>query len=89
MTDPEAEIMRHFRRYLAQAGQMVFFQPGAARNHSASFNRAMESLILEGLIVRERHRNSYSLTKTGYRASRHKSYNEIQELERPRRKNTR
>lgn len=70
MTDPEAEIMSQFRRYLVREGQMLFFPPGAAQSHTASFQRAIESLIRDGLLIQERHRHAYSLTRSGYRASR-------------------
>jgi hypothetical protein len=69
VTNPEADILRHFRRYLAHEGQMVFFQAGTARAHPPSFYHAIESLIRNGMLIKERHRDAYSLTKTGYQQS--------------------
>lgn len=68
MTSSEADIMRHFRRYLASEGEMVFFNKGVEKR-PPSFERAIASLIRDGLIIKERPQNAYSLTQRGYEAS--------------------
>lgn len=70
MTDAESDIMRQFRRYLVEEGQMLFLHAGGSRKHPAGFHRAIESLVRDGLLIRERHQNAYSLTQLGYQASR-------------------
>lgn len=69
VTPPEAAILRQFRSYHVQAGQMLFFNNVPGRPQSHEFARAIRSLIERGLVTQEARRNAYSLTAVGYRAS--------------------
>lgn len=70
MTEPETEILCYFRRYSVGVGKMLFFNTGPAKARPAQFQRAMASLMREGLVIEERRRDAYSLTPRGYQASR-------------------
>jgi hypothetical protein len=69
MTEAERQIMRHFRQYHVRANEMLFFNTNPANAASPKFQSAMESLIRNGLVVRERRRNAYSLTDAGFTRS--------------------
>jgi hypothetical protein len=69
MTDSERKIMRYFRQYRIGANEMLFFHSNLANTGSPRFQSAMESLIRNGLVVRERRKNAYSLTEDGFAAS--------------------
>jgi len=69
MSEAEADILRVFRSYGVKSNEMLFFNCGLAKSHPPRFKRAMQSMMDRGLVVQERHRNAYSLTASGYRAS--------------------
>jgi hypothetical protein len=69
MTDAEKKIMRYFRQYRIGANEMLFFNGGLSNTASPKFQSAMESLIRNGLVVRERRKGAYSLTDDGFVAS--------------------
>lgn len=69
MTDEERQIMRHFRQYHVGANEMLFFNTSLANSGSPKFQSAMEGLIRNGLVIRERRRNAYSLTDAGLTVS--------------------
>jgi hypothetical protein len=69
MTEAERKIMRYFRQYRIGANEMLFFHNNVANPASPKFQSAMESLIRNGLVVRERRKNAYSLTENGFAAS--------------------
>lgn len=49
---------------------MLFFNR-SGKDHSAQFTAAMKGMVSRGLLVQEsRHRDAYSLSETGYEASR-------------------
>src|SRR5690606_10360318 len=49
--------------------QMLFFNPGDCKVAPAPFRTAMESLMNRGLVVKERPKQAYSLTRSGYQLS--------------------
>lgn len=69
MSASEISILREFRRYQLRASEMLFFNNGQAKTQSRQFTHAMLSLIEKGFVVKERHKNAYSLTSNGYLAS--------------------
>jgi hypothetical protein len=69
MSDAEVKILRQFRQYRMGARAMLFFNAGLSRSHPRAFCQAMTALIRDGLVVKERPRDAYSLTPLGYRAS--------------------
>jgi hypothetical protein len=69
MTDQERQILRYFKKYRIGANEMLFFNTNVANSGSPKFNTAMDSLIRNGLVIRERRRNAYSLTDDGFAVS--------------------
>ena len=69
MTQSETDILRMFRTYGVRPHEMLFLNAGLAKSHPQQFTRAMQSMVERGLVVKERRRDAYSLTTTGYRAS--------------------
>jgi len=69
MTQAEQDIMRYFRRYRVGVNEMVFFNNSLTCASSTKFQIAMASLIRDGLVIKERRKNAYSLTDTGFAAS--------------------
>ena len=69
MNEAEKQIMRYFRQYHIGANEMLFFNTNSSNTPSPKFYLAMESLIKNGFVVRERRRNAYSLTDAGVAAS--------------------
>jgi hypothetical protein len=69
MTPSEAAILTFFRRYEIGPAEMLFFNPGDCKLGIAPFYSAMESLVRRGLVVKERHKLAYSLTRNGYTLS--------------------
>jgi hypothetical protein len=67
--EAEAEVLRLFRSYRVGVSEMLFFNHGAGKARPQRFTRAIEALIERGMVIRERHRDAYSLTQTGYNAS--------------------
>jgi predicted transcriptional regulator len=68
MTEAEKQIMRYFRQYRIGANEMLFFNTNVSNSASPKFQSAMDSLIRNGLVVRERRKNAYSLTEDGFAA---------------------
>jgi hypothetical protein len=66
MTPAEANILTFFRRYGARPTQMLFFNPNDCKMSPAPFRTAMESLMRRGLVIKERPKLAYSLTRGGY-----------------------
>ncbi|MBI2824428.1 MAG: hypothetical protein HYX69_07060 [Planctomycetia bacterium] len=56
-------VLAIFRRYKVRPDQMLFIHNLDDRRQSA-----MTQLINDGLVIRERRRNAYSLTAEGYAA---------------------
>jgi predicted transcriptional regulator len=69
MTDIEKKIMRYFRQYRIGAHEMLFFNGILANASSTRFQSAMDSLIRNGLVIKERRKGAYSLTNDGFVAS--------------------
>ena len=66
MTPNECAILTFFRQYDIGPSQMLFFNPGDCKLGAGSFRTGMESLMKRGLVVKERHKLAYSLTRPGY-----------------------
>ena len=69
MTPAETSILVFFRRYGARPTQMLFFNPNDCKMSPAPFRNAMESLMRQGFVVKERPKLAYSLTRDGYELS--------------------
>ncbi len=67
--ETEVEILRVFRSYQMRPSEMLFLTQCVVKTKPVHFNRAVQSLIDRGMVIQERHRDAYSLTPTGYRAS--------------------
>lgn len=65
----ERTVLEFFRRFDASPREMLFFNPGCCPLSAESFQAAMDSLIVRRLVVKERPRNAYSLTRAGYERS--------------------
>ena len=66
----EAKILQSFRTYGVKANEMLFFNGSAGKGQSPAFGRAMQAMVDRGLVLRDhRHREAYSLSDSGYRAS--------------------
>lgn len=70
MTATEFAIMGFFRRYKIRPDEMLFFNPADCKMSPGPFNTAMESLMRRGLVIKERPKQAYSLTRNGYAVSR-------------------
>ena len=66
MTATEFAIMGFFRRYKIRAEEMLFFNPADCKMSPGPFHTAMESLMRRGLVIKERPKQAYSLTRNGY-----------------------
>lgn len=69
MTADECAILAFFRQYDIGPEEMLFFNPGDCKVAPAPFRNAMESLMSQGLVVKERPKQAYSLTRNGYQLS--------------------
>jgi hypothetical protein len=69
MKTAELDILRFFRHYQVGPAEMLFFGPNDRKGAAGTFRSAMGSLISQGLVVKERPEQAYSLTSAGYRAS--------------------
>jgi hypothetical protein len=70
ITAEEAKILRSFRSYGVKAHEMLFFNGSSGKGQSAGFNKAMQSMLDRGFVVRDqRHREAYSLSDSGYQAA--------------------
>jgi predicted transcriptional regulator len=70
MTANEQAILTMFRRYQAGPAQMLFFNPAECKLSVGRFQAAMHSLIEQGLVIKERPKQAYSLTSRGYGLAR-------------------
>lgn len=66
MNPSECAILTFFRRYDIGPAEMLFFNPTDCKLPVTPFNNAMESLMRRGLVIKERHKLAYSLTRDGY-----------------------
>ncbi len=69
MNAVESTILVFFRRYMIGPAEMLFFNPGDCKVTPKHFETAMQSLMRQGLVVKERPTSAYSLTAAGYDAS--------------------
>jgi len=69
MNPVECAILVFFRRYRIMPAEMLFFNPTDCKLATRPFNAAMQSLMRQGLVVKERPNLAYSLTPAGYDAS--------------------
>ncbi len=69
MSNAEVAILRQFRVYRARSHEMLFLNSGRAKSNPREFARAVNSLMERKLVVKERPRDAYSLTASGYAAS--------------------
>ncbi len=70
MTANETAIIFFFRRYQMRASEMLFCNPADCKVSPGPFNTAVESLMRQGFLIKERPKHAYSLTKHGYALSR-------------------
>jgi len=66
MTPSECSILACFRRFQAGPDEMLFLNPVDCKMQPTPFRNAMHSLIRQSLVVKERPKNAYSLTRNGY-----------------------
>ena len=66
----ELSILEVFGRYLVGPTEMLFCSAQDCRMADRRFHAAMLRLVQKGLLVKERPRQAYSLTKAGYRLTR-------------------
>jgi|GEM_PF-5877104 len=71
MTNGEQAILSFFRRFEMRAEQMLFINNNGAvaKLDGSAFDYAMEKLIKQGLVRRDRRKHAYFLTKAGYEAT--------------------
>jgi RIO-like serine/threonine protein kinase len=70
MTTAERRILSLFRRYRVGPTEMLFVNFRDCRVTAEGFVSAMRRLIENGMVVKEPHKQAYSLTQAGYDASR-------------------
>lgn len=66
MSADESTIMSLFRQYKIGPDEMLFFNPGTCKLSGTPFRNAMQSLMNRGLVIKERPKEAYSLTRSGY-----------------------
>lgn len=66
MTADECAILVLFRQYKIGPEEMLFFNPGTCKLSGTPFRNAMQSLMTRGLVMKERPKEAYSLTRNGY-----------------------
>lgn len=66
MTSSERSILECFRRYQAGPDEMLFLNPADCKMQPVPFRNAMLSLIRQAMVVKERPKHAYSLTRGGY-----------------------
>jgi hypothetical protein len=66
MTADECTIMALFRQYKIGPEEMLFFNPGTCKLSGTPFRNAMHSLMNRGMVMKERPKEAYSLTRQGY-----------------------
>jgi hypothetical protein len=69
MTASERSILECFRRFQAGPDEMLFMNPADCKMQPVPFRNAMLSLIRQSMVVKERPKAAYSLTRNGYDAS--------------------
>ena len=66
MTASERSILDCFRRFQAGPDEMLFLNPADVKMQPTPFRNAMQSLMRQSLVVKERPKAAYSLTRNGY-----------------------
>jgi hypothetical protein len=69
MNESETAVLRIFRAYRMEPNQILCLHAGFAKSHPREFSTAVRSLVEQELLVKERWRDAYSLTPSGYAAS--------------------
>jgi hypothetical protein len=69
MTQTERDILRHFRTYHIGVNEMLCFNTTMSTSNSTKFQSAINALVRDGLVVKERLRGAYSLTPEGFTQS--------------------
>jgi len=64
LSTPEQNVLRTFREFLMDPGQMLCFHGPDLEKH----REALENLTERDLLVAERFKGGYSLTSTGFAA---------------------
>ena len=64
LSESEQRVLRTFRRFLMSPGQMLCFSGPSLKQHKAT----LAQLTDKELLVEEKFRGGYSLTKTGFAA---------------------
>ncbi len=69
MSTSERLILESFRRFQAGPDEMLFLNPADCKLQPTPFKNAMQSLIRQSFVVKERPKSAYSLTRGGYNRS--------------------
>lgn len=69
MTNAERTILSTFRRFDMQPNKMLCLGSIVGNLNTREFQVAMDSLIEKGMVLRERPKHAYCLTRSGYDAS--------------------
>jgi hypothetical protein len=69
MSADESIILALFRQYKIGPEEMLFFNTGTCKLAGTPFRNAMQSLMTRGMVIKERPKEAYSLTRQGYRLS--------------------
>lgn len=69
MSVDESIILALFRQYKIGPEEMLFFNAGTCKLSGAPFRNAMQSLMNRGMVIKERPKEAYSLTRQGYTLS--------------------
>ena len=69
MNASESAVLQMFRAYRMEPNQILCLHAGFAKSHPQEFSNAVGSLVEQELLVKERWRDAYSLTPSGYAAS--------------------
>lgn len=66
MNADECVILALFRQYKIGPDEMLFFNTGTCKLSGTPFRNAMQSLMSRGMVIKERPKEAYSLTRQGY-----------------------
>jgi hypothetical protein len=69
MNADECVILALFRQYKIGPEEMLFFNTGTCKLGGTPFRNAMQSLMTRGMVIKERPKEAYSLTRQGYHMS--------------------
>jgi hypothetical protein len=69
MTESESAVLHLFRTYRMEPNQILCLHAGIDKSLAQEFSKGVQSLIEQELLVKERGRDAYSLTKRCYVAS--------------------